>query len=94
MCCRIFLNVLNALTVLRESREIADSCPPFTSTRKRWEVAKRWNQKRSRMGAVGGIVRIGYDEMSRDGLEVDQECLKEALMALNNFIHENAECDA
>jgi hypothetical protein len=46
------------------------------------------------MGAVGGIVRIGYDEMSSNGLEVDQECLKEALMALNNFIHENAEQDA
>ncbi|KAF1838733.1 hypothetical protein BDW02DRAFT_488325 [Decorospora gaudefroyi] len=88
----IFLNVLNALTVLRESREIADSCPPFTQTRKRWEVARRWNQKRSRMGA-GGLVRIGYDEMSRDGLEVDQECLKEALMALNNFIHEAADYD-
>jgi len=94
----IFLNVLNALTILRESREIADSCPPFTQTRKRWEVARKWNQKRSRMGgmsggAVGGVVRIGYDEMSRDGLEVDQECLKEALIALNNFIHENSDHD-
>ncbi|KAH6877726.1 hypothetical protein BKA58DRAFT_81245 [Alternaria rosae] len=88
----IFLNVLNALTVLRESREIADSCPPFTQTRKRWEVARRWNQKRARMG-TGGVVRIGYDEMLRDGLEVDQECLKEALMAMNNFIHENADHD-
>ncbi|KAF1942198.1 hypothetical protein EJ02DRAFT_346111 [Clathrospora elynae] len=89
---RIFLNVLNALTVLRESREIADSCPTFTSTRKRWEVARRWNPKqRSR---TGGLVGIGYDEMSRDGLEVDQECLKEALMALNNFIHESADHDA
>ncbi|CAI9627369.1 hypothetical protein GT037_004384 [Alternaria burnsii] len=89
----IFLNVLNALTILRESREIADTCPPFTQTRKRWEVARKWNQKRSRMGASGGVVRIGYDEMCRDGLEVDQECLKEALMALNNFIHENADHD-
>jgi hypothetical protein len=88
----IFLNVLNALTVLRESREIADSCPPFTQTRKRWEVARKWNQKRSRPNP-GGVVRIGYDEMCRDGLEVDQECLKEALIALNNFIHENADHD-
>lgn len=88
----IFLNVLNALTVLRASREIADTCPPFTQARKRWEVTRRWNQKRSRPNP-GGIVRIGYDEMSRDGLEVDQECLKEALMALNNFIHENADHD-
>ena len=32
--------------------------------------------------------------MSRDGLEVNQECLKEALMALNNFIHEVADHDA
>lgn len=90
--CSIFLNVLNALTVLRERREIADSCPPFTQTRKRWEVARRWNQKRSRPNP-GGVVRIGYDEMCRDGLEVDQECLKEALVALNNFIHENADYD-
>jgi hypothetical protein len=90
--CRIFLNVLNALTVLRQSREIADSCPPFTQTRKRWEVARKWNQKRSRMG-TGRLVRIGYDEMSRDGLEVDQEGLKEALVALNNFIHEIADHD-
>lgn len=89
----IFLNVLNALTVLRETREIADSCPPFTQTRKRWEVARRWNQKRSRPNNPSGVVRIGYDEMSRDGLEVDQECLKEALIALNNFIHECADYD-
>ncbi|KAH7381712.1 hypothetical protein BKA66DRAFT_512571 [Pyrenochaeta sp. MPI-SDFR-AT-0127] len=87
----IFLNVLNALTVLRESREIADSCPPFTKTRKRWEVARKWPRNRSRMD---GLVRIGYDEMSRDGLEVNQESLKEALMALNNFIHEIADYDA
>ena len=45
------------------------------------------------MGAGGGVVRIGYDEMSRDGLEVDQELLKEALVALNNFIHELADND-
>lgn len=86
----IFLNVLNALTVLRESREIEESCPPFIKTRKRWEVAKRWPRNRSRMD---GLVKIGYDEMSRDGLEVDQESLKEALMALNNFIHVSADYD-
>jgi hypothetical protein len=45
------------------------------------------------MGAGGGVVRIGSDDMSRDGLEVDQECLKEALVALNNFIHELADND-
>lgn len=84
----IFLNVLNALTVLRESREIADSCPPFTKGRKRWEVARKWPRNRSR---VDGLVKIGYDNMSRDGLEVSQESLKEALMALNNFIHVNAD---
>jgi len=77
--------------VLRESREIADSCPPFKQTRKRWDVTKRWNPRRSR---TDGLVAIGYDEMSRDGLEINQESLKEALMALNNFIHENADHDA
>jgi hypothetical protein len=45
------------------------------------------------MGAGGGVVRIGCDDMACDGLEVDQECLKEALVALNNFIHELADND-
>lgn len=78
------------MTVLRESTEISESCPPFTKTRKRWEVARRWPRKMSR---GDGLVRIGYDEMSRDGLEIDQERLKEALMALNNFIHEAVDHD-
>ena len=29
--------------------------------------------------------------MSSDGLEVDQETLKQALMAVNNFMHEREE---
>lgn len=86
----IFLNVLNALTVLRESIEIADSCPPFKQTRRRWSVTKSWNPRRPTTGRV----KIGYDDMSQDGLEVDQETLKEALTALNNFIHEQADCEA
>lgn len=45
------------------------------------------------MSRGDGLVRIGYDEMSRDGLEIDQERLKEALMALNNFIHEAVDHD-
>ena len=78
--------------MLRESREIAESCPPFKSSRKRWEVTKRWTPRRT--SRADGLVRIGYDDMLRDGLEVNEENLKEALMALNNFIHENADCDA
>jgi len=85
----IFLNVLNALTRLRESVEIAESCPPFKQTRRRRSITKSWNPKRPRTGRV----RIGYDEMSQDGLDLDQETLKEALTALNNFIHEQADCD-
>ncbi|KAL6702685.1 hypothetical protein ACN47E_001232 [Coniothyrium glycines] len=86
----IFLNVLSALTVLRESIQIADSCPPFKQTRRRWSVTKSWNPRRPSTGRV----KIGYDEMSNDGLEIDQDTLKEALTALNNFIHEQADCDA
>jgi hypothetical protein len=41
---------------------------------------------------MDGLIKIGEDEMSRDGLEVSQESLKQALEALNNFIHEQAEC--
>jgi len=87
----IFLNVLHALTVLRESVEIADSCPPFKQTRRRWSVTKSWNGRRA---STSGTVKIGYDQMSRDGVEVEQGTLKEALTALNNFIHEQADCDA
>lgn len=86
----VFLNVLNALTVLRESIEIAESCPPFKQTRRRWSITRSWNPRRPTTGRV----KIGYDQMSQDGLEVDQDTLKEALTALNNFIHEQADCDA
>lgn len=86
----IFLNVLNALTKLRESVEIAESCPPFKQTRRRWSITKSWNPRRPTTGRV----KIGYDQMSQDGIEVDQDTLKEALTALNNFIHEQADCEA
>lgn len=36
-------------------------------------------------------MKVGNDGMSGDGLEVDQETLKQALMAINNFMHEREE---
>jgi hypothetical protein len=86
----IFLNVLNALTVLHESKEMDPEGPPFKQTLKaRWKGARALRPGRSRMD---GLIKIGEDDMSRDGLEVSQESLKHALEALNNFIHEQAEC--
>lgn len=84
----IFLNVLNALTVLRGRKDISASCPSINSTRSRWRIAKAWRPGRSR---GDGLVKIGNDGMSSDGLEVDQETLKQALMAVNNFMHEREE---
>lgn len=40
---------------------------------------------------MDGLVKVGNDGMSGDGLEVDQEALKQALMAINNFMHEREE---
>lgn len=40
---------------------------------------------------MDGLIKIGADEMSQDGLEVNQEKLKNALEALNNFIYEQNE---
>jgi len=40
---------------------------------------------------MDGLIKIGADEMSQDGLEISQERLKSALEALNNFIHEQTE---
>jgi hypothetical protein len=37
------------------------------------------------------MVKVGADSMSGDGLEVNQECLKQALLAINNFMHEREE---
>ena len=36
-------------------------------------------------------MKVGNDSMSDDGLEVNQETLKQALMAVNNFMHEREE---
>lgn len=55
-------------------------------------MTKRWTP--NRRTRPDGLVSIGYDDMRQDGLEVNQENFKEALMALNNFIHELADCDA
>lgn len=38
-------------------------------------------------------MKIGDDGVSGDGLEVNQESLKQALLALNNFIYEQGEFD-
>ncbi|KAF2003922.1 hypothetical protein P154DRAFT_427978 [Amniculicola lignicola CBS 123094] len=83
----IFLNVLNALQLLREKEEISPSCPSFSTTRSRWRIIKAWRLGKSRMD---GLVKIGDD--GGDGLEVSQEELTQALTALNNFIHEHKEC--
>lgn len=40
---------------------------------------------------MDGLIKIGEDDMSQDGLEINQEELKHALEALNNFIHEQAD---
>ncbi|KAF2032276.1 hypothetical protein EK21DRAFT_61505 [Setomelanomma holmii] len=85
----IFLNVLNALIVLHDSKDIDPEGPPFKQTLKaRWKGARSLRPGRSRMD---GLIKIGADEMSQDGLEVSQERLKKALEALNNFIHEQAD---
>jgi hypothetical protein len=88
--CSIFLNVLNALTILRESKEISSSCPSLNVTKSRWRIAKAWRPGRTR---PDGMVKVGVDTMSGDGLEVNQECLKQALLAVNNFMHEREEYD-
>jgi hypothetical protein len=86
----IFLNVLNALTILRESKELSSSCPSLNVTKSRWRIAKAWRPGRTR---PDGMVKVGADTMSGDGLDVDQECLKQALLAVNNFMHEREEYD-
>jgi hypothetical protein len=85
----IFLNVLHALTVLHESKEIDPSVPSFKQTLKgRWKGARSLRPGRSRMD---GLIKIGADETAQNGLEVKQESLKQALEAVNNFIYEQAE---
>ncbi|OAL06182.1 hypothetical protein IQ06DRAFT_76545 [Phaeosphaeriaceae sp. SRC1lsM3a] len=85
----IFLNVLHALTVLHDSKEMDPEVPPFKQSLKaRWKGARSLRPGRSRMD---GLIKIGEDDMSQDGLEINQEELKHALEALNNFIHEQAD---
>lgn len=84
------MNVLHALKVLHEQKEIDPEVPNFfkQALKARWKGAKSLRPGRSRMD---GLIRIGADEMLQDGLEVSQEELKHALEALNNFIHEQQE---
>lgn len=88
----IFLNIVNALQVLREKEELSPSCPAFntTASKKRWRILSAWRPGKSRrVERMDGRVKIG-DECG-DGLEVNQQSLVEALTALNNFIHEHRE---
>jgi len=87
----IFLNILNALNALRILKDVSPTCPAFQKTRKRWEAARHWTPNRRMQ--PNGKVRIGYNEQARDGLEVSQAQMRQALEALNNFIHEYTEYD-
>lgn len=82
----IFLNVLNALQILREKEDLSPDCPPFNTKRSRWHIVKTWRHRRPRMD---GMVKVGDD--CGDGIDVPQQGLIEAIMALNNFIHERRE---
>ncbi|KAF2270843.1 hypothetical protein CC78DRAFT_527835 [Lojkania enalia] len=83
----IFLNILNALQVLREKEELSPSCPKVDSSRKRWRILQGWRPgKKSRMD---GRIKVGDD--GGDGLDISQEELIQAITALNNFIHEHTD---
>jgi hypothetical protein len=82
----IFVDILNALQVLREKEELSPSCPSFSMSKSRWRVLRSWRPGKSRMD---GLIRVGDD--AGDGLEIDQETLVGALTALNNFIYEHKE---
>ena len=81
----IFLNIVNALTLLREKEGISTSCPPLNSSanKARWRVLHTWRPGKSR---PDGMMKVGDD--CGGGLTVSQERLVEAMKALNNFIHE------
>ncbi|KAF2279542.1 uncharacterized protein EI97DRAFT_448259 [Westerdykella ornata] len=83
---RIFLNVLNALQVLREKEDIAPSCPAFNTTRSRWRILRTWRPGKMKMD---GRIKVGGD--GGDGIDIDRQSLIEAITALNNFIHERKE---
>ncbi|KAF2738353.1 hypothetical protein EJ04DRAFT_50692 [Polyplosphaeria fusca] len=83
----IFLNIVNALHVLREKEELSPSCPAFNTSKKRWRMIHAWRPGKAKMD---GRVKIGGD-LGGDGLEVNQQSIIEALTALNNFIHEHNE---
>jgi hypothetical protein len=81
--------VLNALNVLHESKEIDPEGPSLQKMlRARWKGAKSLRPGRSR---VDGLISIGADDMSQNGLEVSQDSLKRALEALNQSIHEQTD---
>jgi hypothetical protein len=84
------MNVLHALTVLHESKEIDPDAPSLKQTLKgRWKGARSLRPNRPRMD---GLVKIGADDMAQNGLEVKQEKLKQALEAVDSFIYEQSEC--
>jgi hypothetical protein len=81
----IFLDIFNALLVLRERLGIDPECPTIKSTRSKWRVLRTWRQSRK----SNGMVRVG--EEYKDGVDVNQEKLLEVLLALNSFIYEHRE---
>lgn len=83
--CRIFLDIFNALLVLRERLGIDPACPTIKSTRSKWRVLRTWRQSKKNYG----MVRVG--EEYRDGVDVNQEKLLEVLLALNSFIYAHRE---
>lgn len=88
LCYSIFLNMLEELNKLREKEQWSPSCPSFQQSRNRWRVLRGSRAGKSRMD---GLIKIGDDRETGDGLEVSQENLVSALTALNNFIYEHHE---
>ncbi|CAI6335692.1 unnamed protein product [Periconia digitata] len=81
----IFLTILNALMLLGEKEAISDSCPAPNTTKSRWRVLR--GSRPGRKNNPDGMLKIGNEDGG--GLEISQEQLNAALMALNNFIHEH-----
>ncbi|KAK7188659.1 hypothetical protein DPSP01_013314 [Paraphaeosphaeria sporulosa] len=84
----IFLNMLEELCKLREKELWSPACPDFKQSRNRWRVLRGSRAGKSRMD---GLIKIGDDRETGDGLEVNQEDLISALTAINNFIYEHHE---
>lgn len=84
----IFLNMLEELSKLREKEQWSPSCPSFSQSKNKWRILRGSRAGKSRMD---GMIKIGDDRETGDGIEVSQENLVSALTALNNFIYEHRE---